>query len=466
MREIIHLQVGQCGNQIGSNFWRRICEEHSVDVSNGKYSGDCDILLEKINVYFDETSKGGRYVPRSLLVDLEPMVLDSVKCGTLGNLFKPDNFIAGKSGAGNNFAKGFYTEGAELVQEVMDRLRREAERCDCLQGFQIAHSLGGGTGSGMGTLLLQKIREDFPDRMFASFSVMPSPKVSDTVVEPYNSTLSINQLIENADCVISLDNEALYDICFRTLKLSEPKYDDLNNLVSDVMSGLTCSFRFPGQLNGDIRKMCVNLIPFPRLHFFLVGTAPLYSVASKAFASANIKELINQMFDARNMMAACNPNTGRYLSAAVTFRGKTSNSEIDSHMAGILSKHSENFVPWIPHNIKSQLCSVPPKGLNLSATFVGNNTCIREVMKRVHGQFKAMFRRKAFLSWYTGEGMEEMEFTEAESNLTDMINEYEQFEHIHETSNEGDVEEDEIEEQVNGDGRSEQSEQSDPHTLH
>jgi tubulin beta len=119
-------------------------------------------------------------------------------------------------------------------------VRKEAESCDCLQGFQITHSLGGGTGSGMGTLLISKIREEYPDRMMLTFSVIPSPKVSDTVVEPYNTTLSVHQLVENADEVMIIDNEALYDICFRTLKLTTPTFGDLNHLVSAVMSGVTC----------------------------------------------------------------------------------------------------------------------------------------------------------------------------------------------------------------------------------
>lgn len=83
----------------------------------------------------------------------------------------------GQSGAGNNWAKGHYTEGAELVDSVLDVIRKEAEKCDCLQGFQLTHSLGGGTGSGMGTLLVSKIREEFPDRIMNTFSVVPSPKV-------------------------------------------------------------------------------------------------------------------------------------------------------------------------------------------------------------------------------------------------------------------------------------------------
>jgi hypothetical protein len=96
--------------------------------------------------------------------------------------------------------------------------------------------------------------------MIATFSVVPSPKVSDTVVEPYNATLSVHQLLDNSDATFCIDNEALYDICKRTLKLSNPSYGDLNRLVSTVMSGVSTSLRFPGQLNSDLRKMAVNMV--------------------------------------------------------------------------------------------------------------------------------------------------------------------------------------------------------------
>ncbi|MCO5574951.1 hypothetical protein L7F22_028746 [Adiantum nelumboides] len=220
MREILHIQGGQCGNQIGAKFWEVVCDEHGIDPT-GTYHGDSDLQLERINVYFNEAS-GGRYVPRAVLMDLEPGTMDSVRSGPYGQIFRPDNFVFGQTGAGNNWAKGHYTEGAELIDSVLDVVRKEAESCDCLQGFQVCHSMGGGTGSGMGTLLISKIREEYPDRMMVTFSVVPSPKVSDTVVEPYNATLSVHQLVENADECMVLDNEALYDICFRTLKLTTP----------------------------------------------------------------------------------------------------------------------------------------------------------------------------------------------------------------------------------------------------
>ncbi|KGQ04452.1 Tubulin beta chain [Beauveria bassiana D1-5] len=415
----------EIGNQIGAAFWQTISGEHGLD-SSGVYNGTSELQLERMNVYFNEAS-GNKYVPRAVLVDLEPGTMDAVRAGPFGQLFRPDNFVFGQSGAGNNWAKGHYTEGAELVDQVLDVVRREAEGCDCLQGFQITHSLGGGTGAGMGTLLISKIREEFPDRMMATFSVVPSPGNSDTVVEPYNATLSVHQLVENSDETFCIDNQALYDICMRTLKLSNPSYGDLNHLVSVVMSGITTCLRFPGQLNSDLRKLAVNMVPFPRLHFFMVGFAPLTSRGAHSFRAVSVPELTQQMFDPKNMMAASDFRNGRYLTCSAIFRGKVAMKEVEDQMRNVQTKNSSYFVEWIPNNIQNALCAVPPRGLKMSSTFIGNSTSIQDLFKRVGEQFSAMFRRKAFLHWYTGEGMDEMEFTEAESNMNDLISEYQQY---------------------------------------
>jgi tubulin beta len=264
--------------------------------------------------------------------------------------------------------------------------------------------------------------------MMLTYSVYPSPKVSDTVVEPYNATLSLHQLVENSDEVFCIDNEALYEICHKTLKLNAPTYGDLNGLVSQVMSGITCSLRFPGQLNSDLRKLAVNLIPFPRLHFFLIGFAPLFAKNAQQYKQLSVSELTQQVFDSKNMMAATNPKAGRYLTAAITFRGRVPTKEVDDHLYKLQQKSSDMFVDWIPNNIKSSVCNIAPPGLPMSATFVGNSTSIQELFRRVSDQFSVMFRRKAFLHWYTSEGMDEMELTEAESNMHDLVSEYQQYE--------------------------------------
>ena len=263
--------------------------------------------------------------------------------------------------------------------------------------------------------------------MMTAYSVTPSVKVSNVIVEPYNATLAFHQLIENTDQCVLLDNEALYDICFRTLKLTKPTFGDLNHLISAAMSGVTCSLRFPGQLNSDLRKIATNLVPFPRLHFFMTGFAPLTSRGSQVYRALSVSELTAQMFDAKNMMCAADPRHGRYLTAATLFRGRVSTKDVEEQMLNVSNKNSSYFVEWIPNNIKTSVCDIPPRGMSMSATFLGNSTSIQEIFKRVGEGFTAMYRRKAWLHWYTNEGMDEMEFTEAEANMNDLISEYQQY---------------------------------------
>jgi hypothetical protein len=145
----------------------------------------------------------------------------------------------------------------------------------------------------------------------------------------------------------------------------------------------------------------------------MVGFAPLTATNTASFRALTVPELTQQMFDAKNMMAASDPRHGRYLTVAAMFRGRMSTKEVDEQMLNVQSKNSSYFVEWIPNNVKTAVCDIPPRGLKMSVTFIGNSTAIQELFKRISEQFTAMFRRKAFLHWYTGEGMDEMEFTEA-----------------------------------------------------
>merc|ERR1719229_1795473 len=142
------------------------------------------------------------------------------------------------------------------------------------------------------------------------------------------------------------------------------------------------------------------MVPFPRLHFFMPGFAPLTARGSRQ---------------------------GRSLTVATVFRGRMSMKEVDEQMLNIQNKNSAYFVEWIPNNVKTAVCDIPPRGLKMAATFMGNSTAVQDIFKRISEQFTAMFRRKAFLHWYTDEGMDEMEFTEAESNMNDLVSEYQQY---------------------------------------
>merc|ERR1712084_11010 len=211
---------------------------------------------------------------------------------------------------------------------------------------------------------------------------------SDTVVEPYNATLSVHQLVENADDVMCIDNEALYDICFRTLKLTTPTYGDLNHLVSAALSGVTCCLRFPGQLNSDLRKLAVNLVPFPRLHFFMVGFAPLTSRGSQQYRALTVPELTQHTAVTSppppSSEDVCPPR--KLMSRCSTFRTRTlptssSGSPTTSSPPSVTSHQRDSRWP-LP-----SLETPPP-----------SRRCSRE-----------------------------MEFTEAESNMNDLVSEYQQY---------------------------------------
>jgi len=393
MREIILVQVGQCGVQLGKEFWQQLISEHSETPDS---------------VYFNS------YTPRSVLVDLDSSPLDSLRAGPLGSVFDKESYVCANRTASNNWAKGYYTEGMEVIEDIMESLRKQAEHCESMQSFQLAHSLGGGTGSGLGTLIMSKVREEYPDKLLQTFSVFPSKKVSDIVVEPYNAVLATHQLIENSDSVVSLDNQALFNICHK--RMQTVSYKNINQVASAVMSGLTCSFRFPSTLNNDLRKLSLNLIPFPRLHFLTTSYSPIACPKTHS-----LEELTSQLFT--SPLCDFDSKYSQFLFAAGIFRGDFSPAEVESHVRSVADKYSASFAEWIPHNMHTSVCKVATEGK--SATLIANSTGIKKVFERISSQFRVMHAKKAYMHWYLQEGMEELEFLEAEANLEEILGEYE-----------------------------------------
>jgi len=143
-----------------------------------------------------------------------------VRNGTYRSLFHPETMITGKEDAANNCepifsvpadktdARGHYTIGKDLVDTVLEQVRRLADNCSGLQGFFVFHSFGGGTGSGFGALLMERLSTDYGKKSKLEFSVYPAPKMSTSVVEPYNSVLTTHTTLEHSDCSFMVDNEA------------------------------------------------------------------------------------------------------------------------------------------------------------------------------------------------------------------------------------------------------------------
>ena len=231
MREVLCLHLGQAGVQIGNACWELFCLEHGIQpdgqMPSDKTIGGGD---DAFNTFFSETG-AGKHVPRTVMIDLEPTVVDEVRTGTYRQLFHPEQLITGKEDAANNFARGHYTIGKEIVDLVLDRIRKLADNCTGLQGFMVFNAVGGGTGSGLGCLMLERLSVDYGKKSKLSFTVWACPQVATAVVEPYNTVLCVHSLLEHTDVTIMYDNEALYDICRRNLDIERPTYTNLNRLL-------------------------------------------------------------------------------------------------------------------------------------------------------------------------------------------------------------------------------------------
>merc|ERR1712156_902922 len=158
-----------------------------------------------------------------------------------------------------------YTTGKEIMDSVSDRLKKAVEDCDNLQGFIMTHSVGGGTGSGLGMLILERLAVDYRKKSKIGCEIYPAPSISTCIVEPYNGLLSTHWLLDHTEVSLVLDNEALYTIC-TALKLDKIQYSHLNKLCAKSISCMTSALRFEGDLNVDMNEFQTNLVPFPRLH--------------------------------------------------------------------------------------------------------------------------------------------------------------------------------------------------------
>uniref|UniRef100_F7ANC9 Uncharacterized protein n=7 Tax=Euteleostomi TaxID=117571 RepID=F7ANC9_HORSE len=434
MRECISIHVGQAGVQIGNACWELYCLEHGIQpdgqMPSDKTIGGGD---DSFNTFFSETG-AGKHVPRAVFVDLEPTVIDEVRTGTYRQLFHPEQLITGKEDAANNYARGHYTIGKEIIDLVLDRIRKLADQCTGLQGFLVFHSFGGGTGSGFTSLLMERLSVDYGKKSKLEFSIYPAPQVSTAVVEPYNSILTTHTTLEHSDCAFMVDNEAIYDICRRNLDIERPTYTNLNRLISQIVSSITASLRFDGALNVDLTEFQTNLVPYPRIHFPLATYAPVISAEKAYHEQLTVAEITNACFDPTNQMVKCDPRHGKYMACCLLYRGDVVPKDVNAAIATIKTKRTIQFVDWCPTGFKVGINYQPPTvvpggdlaKVQRAVCMLSNTTAVAEAWARLDHKFDLMYAKRAFVHWYVGEGMEEGEFSEAREDMAALEKDYEE----------------------------------------
>jgi tubulin alpha len=424
VREVLTINVGQCGIQLGQCIWEQYCAEHNID-NNGKKEDKKDMSFM---CFFEETG-AGQYVPRNLSVDLEPNCIDDVKNSRIANMFHDDFLLAGKEDAANNFARGHYTVGKEMIDRVNDRLRKLVDNCDNVQGFVINHSVGGGTGSGLGALILERIAVDYRKKSKLGFEVYPSPTISTCVVEPYNALLCTHWLLDHTEISVLLDNEGIYEICQKWLDIKRPSYDNLNRIICKVVSSMTASLRFEGELNVDLNEFQTNLVPFPRLHFMTTSLAPVTTPKKMETAKIDLQAITESCFSPANFLvkiADFDPEEDKYMAISLNYRGDAKSKDANATAQWCKANKKISFVEWCPTGFKIGLNEIPPAVLECddiapsprNVVMIGNNTAISRVFsERISKKYDLMYSQRAFVHWYVGEGMEEGEFAEAREDL-------------------------------------------------
>ncbi|XP_071964180.1 tubulin epsilon chain-like [Antedon mediterranea] len=426
MTQSIVIQVGQCGNQIGCRFWDLALQEHAQYRKRGSRddSWNSFFMQSKSGNLSDNLSESIK--ARAVLVDMEEGVINQLLKGPLAKLLDQKQLLTDVSGAGNNWATGHLHFGAQYRERIEECVRRAAEQCDCLQCFFLFHSMGGGTGSGVGTSILSMLQDNYPDIYRFVTAVYPSAD-DDVVTSPYNAVLAMNQLTEHADCVLPFENQALMDITMKFGKEGKDKadknpYDSMNDIVGKMLLNITSSSRFEGALNVDINEITTNLVPFPKLHYLVSSQTPLVQDGS-SMPLRRLDQLFTDVFLREHQMIKADPRNSMYLSCALMCRGKIELSDLRRNIDRL--RPSLNFIHWNTDGWKTGLCSVAPVGQQQALVALSNNTCIRHSMQNLKDRFVKLYRRKAHIHHYTSvDGMDNEIFSQSLESLSTLIQDY------------------------------------------
>ncbi|XP_075234060.1 tubulin gamma-2 chain isoform X2 [Lycorma delicatula] len=329
-------------------------------------------------------------------------------------LYNPENIYLSKhgGGAGNNWASG-YSQGERLQEEIFDIIDREADGSDSLEGFVLCHSIAGGTGSGMGSYLLERLTERYPKKLIETYSVFPNQdEISDVVVQPYNSLLTLKRLTQNADCVVVLDNTALNRIASDRLHIQNPSFAQINSLVSTIMSVSTTTLRYPTYMNNDLVGLIGPLIPTPRLHFLMTGYTPLTSDhEATSVRKTTVLDVMRRLLQPKNMMVstAHDRNAAHcYLSILNIIQGEVDPSQVHKSLQRIRERKLVQFIPWGPASIQvalSRKSPYVPTAHRVSGLMLANHTNISSLFDRALQQYDKLRKREAFLEQFRKERM-------------------------------------------------------------
>eukprot|EP00347_Sterkiella_histriomuscorum_P001200 403372941 len=427
MKEILTLGIGGFGINSLDLINQDLSEDHNIGL-DGQVLKEDSYGNHYPETYFQEMSNG-KYCARSLLIDGDDMAIDNIRSGDSANMYMLDNYSYSNIQSGGLFSKGCYSVDSDFIESVKEKVRKSLEMTNQCLSVEFHFAFGGGIGSGLGSKLLQEINENFKGFSYVGSNLLSNLKFSQHTLEPYNTCLSMNNLVEFLDGVTLFDNYALNNVCQRQFKIPQPSFEDFNTLISQYNCTLTSTLRHPSTQMKSYRQILTSTIPFPRIHFMSPSLGNLTPMFNEEKEKQDEDKIIEDLFDCRNFLLDVNPKQGRYYTYASIFRGKKySDIDIKYKLRKNQSTNSSYFVEWLPdHNATSVISRDFESNPTNQAVLYGNNSAVKECFTAIGDQFTKLFRRKCYLHKYLEDGMDEMEFTESESALNDLISEYQPF---------------------------------------
>ncbi|CAK58261.1 unnamed protein product (macronuclear) [Paramecium tetraurelia] len=434
MREIISFHFGQSGAQLASPLWELYCLEHGINL-DGSVSNNSEIQENDTNreILFSET-QNNRYVPLAYIADDDDYSIDQIKNGQLKKLFSTKSLQEFKGDSGSIWISSY--KSAQASENFRNQIHQLLDKCDSLQGIMIYHSVSGGFGGSYASYLLNEFEDDFSKVIKSTVSMLSSDQNStSTIVEPYNSVFTINQLKQYSNFNIFIDNSALSQVCERQLEIDWANFGILNKMIAQMIASITSTQRLNSENFVDLQDMYQNLVLLPELQFLHTSYAPFIQRDQQNSSSVNLLQISQALFNEAGSFIKFTPNPSQYFGVNLFYRGDCPYSDLQSTINELKNSKCINFADWVPINYQVAMSSKSTVQFhnaelgrgNKTACLVANSTRILNPLKNIQSRFKNLYQKKCFLHWFLKNSqIDESQFVNGLDFFSSLLSNYEQ----------------------------------------